>query len=466
MAEAVERLGQAVRDGWGAGYDASVVRGLSKSTLDGYLGALAKLRRRERMPPGCDRRHVLEDELGDIAAQNVGEGNIKKLLSGVRLLEKLGWIKSTVRPGDLYLDLGVEKERERQGRGAVKEWASMEALRYMAGVVHTKTEWEILVLAALSCAHCLRASEAIRARAEGGELVFRGTKSRSGEQRQEMGQWTAKWAAFLARLRARHGYHPDVPAWFQGMDGLHSGLHSILERPGGSFKYLRWHSFRRFGAAQLHGLGLPVRFIMLWGGWKSATVAEIYYKVPPRWQFERGGPIPLPEYGTSATTARMQPGTTLGMWPSWIRSELEIPHVRLAWAEPSPEGGTATVQKRSRTESPKRDVVEIEDSPERPPPKIIQRQGRGGGSAGKPDGEAAVGPWRKPDLCLFRGGRDAGAEPEIDAYCCRTIAELLQLCQKKKVREWAHGFVVGSGWRSDMLVWQAGESGVESGMAE
>ena len=266
MAEAVERLGQAVRDGWGAGYDANVVRGLSKSTLDGYLGALAQLRRRERMQPGCDRRRVLEDELGDIAAQDVGEGNIKKLLSGVRLLEKLGCIKSTVRPGDWYLVLGVEKERERQGKGAVKEWASMEALRYMAGVVHTKAEWEILALAALSCAHCLKASEAITAHAEGSEPVFRGTKSRSGEQRQEMGQWTAKWAAFLARLRASHGYHPDIPAWFQGTDGLHRGLHSILDRPGGSFKYLHWYSFRRFGAAQLHGLGLPVRFIMLWGG--------------------------------------------------------------------------------------------------------------------------------------------------------------------------------------------------------
>ena len=199
MAEAVERLGQAMRAGWGAGYDTSVVRGLCKSTLDGYLGALAKLRRRERMQPGCGRRRVLEDELGDIAAQNVGEGNIKKLLSGVRLLEKLGWIKSIVRPGDWYRVLGVEKERERQGRGAVKEWASMEALRYMAGVARTRAEWEILALAAWSCAHCLPASEAVTAHVEGSELVFQGTKSRSGEQRQENGQWTAKWAAFLLR---------------------------------------------------------------------------------------------------------------------------------------------------------------------------------------------------------------------------------------------------------------------------
>ena len=252
---------------------------------------------------------MLEDELGDIAAQDVGEGNIKKLLSGVRLLEKLGWIKSTVRPGDWYLVLGVEKERERQGKGAVKEWASMEALRYMAGVVHTKAEWEILALAALSCAHCLRASEAITARAEGSELVFRGTKSRSGEQRQEMGQWTAKWAASLARLRASHGYHPDVPAWFQETDGLHRGLHSILDRPGGSFKYLRWHSFRRFGAAQLHGLGLPVRFIMLWGGdgsrrqWRRYTTRRRRDGSP-----SEGDPSPCPSTGQ----AQRRRGCSLG----------------------------------------------------------------------------------------------------------------------------------------------------------
>ena len=186
VAEAVERLGHAMGDGCGAGYDASVVRGLSKSTLDGYLGALAKLRRRERMKSGSGRRRVLEDELGDIAAQNVGEGNIKKLLSGLRLLEKLGWIKSTVRPGDWHLVPGVEKEHELQGRGAVKEWASMEALRYIAGIACTRAEWQLLALAAVSCAHCLRASEAITAHVEGSELVFQDTKSRSGEQRQEM----------------------------------------------------------------------------------------------------------------------------------------------------------------------------------------------------------------------------------------------------------------------------------------
>ena len=35
-----------------------------------------------------------------------------------------------------------------------------------------------------------------------------------------------------------------------------------------------------------------------------------------------------------------------------------------------------------------------------------------------------------------------------------------------QVREWAHGFVVGSGRKCHVMVWQAGESGLESGMAE
>ena len=221
----------------------------------------------------------------------------------------------------------------------------MEAPRCMAGVVHTKAEWEIVALAALSCAHCLRASEAITARAEGSELVFRGTKSRSGEQRQEMdsgrqsgphswrgsGQAMGTTPTSLRGSRGRTGYTGDCTAFWTGPVDTSSICAGT--RSGGSGQPSSTASGSHCGSS-CSGVG-----------WKSATVAEIYYKAPPRWQFERGGPIPLPEYGTSATTARMQPGTTLGIWPSWIRSELEIPHVRLARAKPSPEGGTAPVQK-------------------------------------------------------------------------------------------------------------------------
>ena len=35
-----------------------------------------------------------------------------------------------------------------------------------------------------------------------------------------------------------------------------------------------------------------------------------------------------------------------------------------------------------------------------------------------------------------------------------------------QVQEWAHGFVVGSGRKSDMLFSEGGESGLQSGMAE
>ena len=35
-----------------------------------------------------------------------------------------------------------------------------------------------------------------------------------------------------------------------------------------------------------------------------------------------------------------------------------------------------------------------------------------------------------------------------------------------QVHEWAYAFVVASGKQFDMLVWQAGEAGLESGMTE
>ena len=328
------------------------------------------------MQPGCHRRRVLEDELASLVEKGMGESAVKKVLSAVRLLEKLGWLRRTVRPGDWYLAVGAAKAAEKAGRTTVKEWASMGALQHMAAAAGSAAEWEIVALAALSCSHCLRASEAITARADGEELVFTGTKSRAGEQRQSMGPWTARWAGFLARLRALHGYHPDRPAWFRGRDGLHDGLRGLLDRPGGSYKNTRWHSFRRYGAAQLYGLGLPVRFIMLWGGWKTPAVAQIYYTAPPRWSFVRGGPLVQPAWDGRTPKAEMAAGTTLGMWPGWVRRELEVPAIRPAGPGSRGAAGSEAGCKRTRTTSPRVTVVEVEESPKEKPQKAQRHSGR------------------------------------------------------------------------------------------
>ena len=78
-----------------------------------------------------------------------------------------------------------------------------------------------------------------------------------------------KWLQFLQRWRAVHGHNPDFPASFTGPTRLHGGLLKLIEKCDGQCRGLRWHSFRRFGAAQLQHLGLPLSGICLYGGWNS-----------------------------------------------------------------------------------------------------------------------------------------------------------------------------------------------------
>ena len=63
---------------------------------------------------------------------------------------------------------------------------------------------------------------------------------------------------------------------------------------GGRAGGLRWHSFRRFGAAQLHHLGLTLLAICLYGGWKSQKIARLYTRAPPYVFFRKPRPSSPP----------------------------------------------------------------------------------------------------------------------------------------------------------------------------
>ena len=111
-------------------------------------------------------------------------------------------------------------------------------------------------------------------------IRFFGSKSRRGEQNQDVGPWCKEWLAFLGKLRALRGFHPHKGAWHGLGDALGKSLVELLER-GGRGRGLRWHSFRRLGAAQLRKSGAPMQTVLLWGGWKSPGVAKLYTDAPP-----------------------------------------------------------------------------------------------------------------------------------------------------------------------------------------
>ena len=95
---------------------------------------------------------------------------------------------------------------------------------------------------------------------------FEGTKSRRGTNQSSIGRWTKKWLQFIAFWRASHGHHPDRPASFRGVAGLHKALRELLDKGGGRCAHIRWHGFKRFEAAQLQGLRLPLSSIQIYGG--------------------------------------------------------------------------------------------------------------------------------------------------------------------------------------------------------
>ena len=141
-----------------------------------------------------------------------------------------------------------------------------------------------------------------------------------------MGPWARKWGDFLARLRALSGHHPHRPAFFTSKAHLAAAFLELVQKPGCTCKTIRWNSWRRFGAAPLQALRLPLHLVQIWGGgWKS----DVHYAPPPppNWTFVKGacqGP-------SGTTTSRGGMRSPAHPRPSWRVG----PH-RIASAPPPP----------------------------------------------------------------------------------------------------------------------------------
>ena len=246
-AAARDRFAEAVGAGYGASYNATVIQGLQKTTLDGYLRQVRRLAGMERMRPGMAARTVLETRLMDIVDGEQSESAAKLVLFAARLVEKMGWIKPVVRVADWYLVEALESRRTKEERSAAKEWAQVGDLVSLCASAQSFADWEAVALACISVAHCMRRSEASGTVGQSDYGIrFFGSKSRRGEQNQDVGPWCKEWLAFLGKLRALRGFHPHKGAWHGSGDALGKSLVELLER-GGRGRGLRWHSFRRLG---------------------------------------------------------------------------------------------------------------------------------------------------------------------------------------------------------------------------
>ena len=325
----------------GTAFDATTVRGLQDGTLDGYLRQLRRLARLERMRPGDGARGILEARLMQVVQGDLSESAAKTFWLRRGWQKKWSglprWCGSLIGTWLCVSNSGGAKTSGRRRRSG-RNWRTCAgcvrlppALRNGRRLRWRACRWD-------TACGVPRRGGGVGQEAEG--VRFFGTKSRRGVQRQEVGPWVREWLQFLAKLRALKGFHPDRGAWHESREALGKTLVRLLERGEGK-KTVRWHSFRRMGAAQLRKMGAPLTTIMLWGGWKSAKVAQMYTEAPPRWKFARSGKIPWPMWGGGAEPGYCtKQGSTLSFWPSWIRREIDFAAgeaSRLAGG--SPEGG-------------------------------------------------------------------------------------------------------------------------------
>ena len=335
----------------GETFDATAIRGLADGTLHAYGRHLNRLQREAEKKPNARARSIVEEELLSLFNRCHTAAGIRQLLSGLRLVEKMDWIQPVVRRADWLLVETVARMQEHSKAAENRCWASMDSIIAMAEMASTFQDWEVVGLAAASAGLLLRVSEATTVHLvdHGGvtKAQFEGTKSRRGTNVSAVGRWTKKWLQFVAFWRASHGHHPDRPASFSGVAGLHRALRELLAKGGGRCAHIRWHGFRRFGAAQLQGLGLPMSSIQVYGGWGSAAIAQLYTRAPTGWELVREGPMPCPKIVDKKASTECTEDSSFAMFPRWI-------HKEVVWAEASthrkPRGeDRPTARKRART---------------------------------------------------------------------------------------------------------------------
>ena len=254
------------------------------------------------------------------------DGGLKKILAGLRFLEKLQWVSAIVTQADWALVNAAGKYHERRGMQAEKVWGTMEMFHGLCAAACTMEEWELVALSTLSMAYGLRAKEAFTAYYDREQVVWTGAKGRRGRCPERCGAWTAMWSDFLQLLRARHGHHPQRPAFIATKQRPHDLIQELARRPRSPSTLLRWHSWRPYGAATLQKMGAPTSALLMWGGWHAPVVLRVYTEAPQGWTLSKLGPLPVPGISEAGEPSwRLIPGTVYWPWGPWRRRELTRP---------------------------------------------------------------------------------------------------------------------------------------------
>ena len=291
LREAVQQYLDAIESEPGHSWLSAAARALEESSRRGYAGALRRLRKRIREQFGASPRQVLELEIREMVASENAEGNVKKLLSACRQLDKLRLHPRIVETRDWQVVKWLAKRRVR-GESALVLWAPMELFVRLAEQIVDLASAEIVVFACISVACLLRVGEAATVHTgTRGDVRFNSEKGRPGSWDVEVGPWTKWWVLFFWEIRRlKHG-RADLPFSFQDATKLQAGWKKIVG--GSDFEGYSWHALRRCGAAVLWFWGARIQAVMLAGEWVTPSVAKDYCHPTHAWSCERRMHLPV-----------------------------------------------------------------------------------------------------------------------------------------------------------------------------
>jgi hypothetical protein len=296
-------------------------------------------------------RQALDKSLLHLVRSSFSGSYGRHLLSAVRLLEKLHLIGTVVAPGDWLIIKYLEKGKP--GGTRPRQWASFDYISILCGLATTFEDWECVSLAVLSGAFLLRISEALTVRrTTSGAIYFRGSKSRAGEHTIECGPLAQRWLDFMYRWRRAHGRSADEPC-FPSTDRLQRQFQELTK--GSDLRELRWHAFRRFGAAQLFSSGLRLSLLQVYGGWHSSREAARYAHAPSSWRFLAKADAKTPSLSGTTVNAVAGEWHSRALWSTWVRRELQ-------GSDAGPRGAPKPVDRKRTRSAPARDDIDAEAS--------------------------------------------------------------------------------------------------------
>ena len=275
---------------------ALAIRRWSPGTVERWTAILRDVGRFAAHWPELDAAGALSQYLVRRAAMGQQPGTLRGVISALRLAEKLGCIRPTVRPVHWLMARGAATTTAAPRPTQV--WAELVTLRLMARSIRTTLDWFCLGLAVISFATLLRVGEAASVRPV--DLRKRCVLGFSDDKKDDdwvtvrLGAWPDAWRAAMAA----HPWVSSRPASVSLMAAafdLQAAIHGLLAATG--WESMGWHAWRRGGAAAMRAFGAAIASIAVAGRWDNEAEAHRYASAPPGWEFFLPDNVPWPTPG-------------------------------------------------------------------------------------------------------------------------------------------------------------------------